>query len=251
MKLYFILGLVLILSLFSVSAEEFNLEKTKALTYKETTFQLVSVGSSQSIVLKVNDVEKLIEHEKEIILYDIKIKNLNADYVTQTARVSLNLNAECIVDEDCKGSNPCRRSACNYRKCEFVEVKSGCILGNECKSIGSFEEISKILSYCSEDSSWQPRKAYKSECKYNYECLSNLCEGICSGTLFGGEKMAPAWILIVIGGLILLGAAFLVLLPKQSKDALRHLSFFTNKKLRIIALIEIIIALALIVWALV
>lgn len=249
MRLHVLLGLVLILSLLSVSAEEFSLEKTKTITYKEASIQLISVGTSKSIVLKINDVERVIEHEREVIVYDIKIKNLDADYIAQIAKVSLELNAECIVDEDCKKAHPCSSAVCNYRKCEFSEV-SGCVFNDECKKFNSFEEIDGNPSYCSEDGTWISRKPYKSECKYDYECLSNKCNGVCSGLLFGGERMAPAWILLVIGGLILLEAVFFILLPKQSKDILRHLSFLTTKKLRIIALIEILIALALIIWTL-
>ncbi len=250
MKFCFIVFIILILSLSLVFAEEFNLEKPKILEYKSIRFELLSVGSSESIILKVNDVERLIGHEKEETIYDIKIRNLDADYVSQTARVSLESTAECIIDEDCRESDPCRNSVCNYRKCEFIDVKPGCVFENECRPISSFEEISKVLSYCSESNSWEPRKTYKLECTYNYECLSNLCKGTCSGTLFGGEKMAPAWILIVIGGLLITEALFLLLLPKQSKDFIRDLSFLSSKKLRIIALIELGIALTLIIWSL-
>lgn len=248
----FPLILILILILPIASAEEFVLQKNKPVTYKEVVLKLISVGNSDSIYLQINDLAKVIEHNKELILYDLKIKNIEADKVSQTSVIFIESTAECLIDEDCKKikPKPCVQSVCKFKNCEFTDIQ-GCVLKDECSSISSFENINNVLSYCSEDGSWQPRKSYKSECKYNYECLSNKCNGVCSTPIFGGEKMAPAWILILIAALMIFESLLFLFKTNKAKSILKELSFLRDKTWKIIAFVELIIAVALIVWAII
>lgn len=250
MKLRYLILLIFILNIILVSAEEFNLKRNIPLTYKGLEIKLLAVGNEGTIRLQIQSQEKLIQKNKEIILYDVKFKNLEPNYVLQTAKIGLELIAECLVDKDCE-LKPCASSFCNYRKCEFTKTP-GCVFEKECKPIGSFEEINNILSYCSTENVWKQRKSYKEECEYNYECLSNLCNGFCSTHIFGGKKMAPAWILILIGSLLLIDALFILFKTKIAKRIIRNIALnFPDKTWRILAIIELIIALVLIIWTLV
>lgn len=251
MKKYYLILLLILILPFAL-AEDFNLKYNQPITYKGLQIKLLSVGSSGTIRLWINGQEKYIEKNKEIIFYDVKFKNLEQSLQYQSAKVSMELQAECLIDEDCKESNPCSISVCNYRTCEFSKTLPGCSFNSECKSIGSFEEVNNKLSYCSEDNTWRPRKSYKESCQYNYECLSNLCDNNkCDKPLFGkNKKMAPAWILIIIGGLMLAESLFILFKTNFAKKIIKNASFWRENTWKTIAIIELIIALALIIWAL-
>ena len=252
MKKYYFIFLFLILSSLLVTADELNLEKNKPINYKDLQFTLISVGNSNTIRLLIENTEQLIELNKYIEIYDLKIKNIQADYTSQTTKISLELQAECLVDEDCTESDPCKVSICNYRTCEFSQTKPGCPFESECKTTGSFEEINNRLSYCKDDNTWRPRKSYKEECNHNYECLSNICDNNqCDKQLFGDDKkMAPAWILIVIGSLLLIEGLFVFSKTKVSKEILKNMSFWREKTWKVLAIIEFIVGLVFIIWAL-
>ncbi len=246
---YFNLILIILLILPLTFAEEINLQKNKPIIFKEVQISLLTVGNSGTLRLKIQEQERLLEKYEELILYDIKFKNLESNYVSQSAKLSLDLHAECLVDEDCKESDPCRKSVCNHKNCEFSEIIPGCVFESECRSIGSFEDVNNKLSYCSGEG-WKTRKSYKEECRHNYECLSNLCNNVCSTSLSGGRKLAKSWLIIIIGAILLAEGAFIFLKTKIAKLIMKNASFWSEKTWRIIAVIEILFAAALILWAL-
>ena len=250
-KLYFILLLVLILPI--VSAEEIVLEKGKTYTYKTYPIDLIGIGTAGSIHIKVNQVDKIVSYNSPVEIYGLTF-NLVASYLdTQTAKINITQTAECIIDKDCDDDIACTKDYCELRHCKH-QKQLGCALDNQCKPEGSLAVVSDKLSYC-DGSEWHSRKQYKESCTENYECLTNYCnKGYCKalGYLRGGNKMAPAWILIVFGILIGMGGLFCLISPKYAKRIyINLLKLMSKNAYRICGIIGVLIAIALIVWALI
>ncbi len=249
-KLYLILFLIIILPL--ALAEEITLEKGKSHLYKIYPIELISVGTSGSIHIKINQVDKLISYGSSEEIYGLKITLLDSNFDIITAKVDIEQTAECLIDADCEDNIACTRDYCELRKCKFEE-KLGCAINNDCKPKGSLAVVKEVLSYC-DGSSWHERKQYKEPCENNYECLTNYCNGYCKalGYLRGGGKMAPAWILIIIGILIGMGGLSCLISPKYAKRIyINLLKLMSKNTYRIAGLIGVAIAAALIIWALI
>lgn len=254
-KLAFIFAstFLMILLLYSISAEELVLQKDKTELYKIYPIRLVSIGSSGSVYIKINEAGQVISYGSPIEIYGIKISLLESNIDTETAKLKIVQLAECLIDKDCDDNIPCTKDYCELRSCKHKK-QQGCPINNECKPKGSLAVINEKLSYC-DGSLWVERKQYKEPCIENYECLTNYChKGYCKslGYLKGGNKMAPAWILILIGTLIGIKGLFWLLTPKYTRRiSINLLKLISNKVYRIIGIILIIIALALIIWSLI
>lgn len=248
MKKIFLLIILLIL-LPSVLSTEISLFNGQSHNYKERIIKLVTVGSSGSAFLNVNNIDKVISKNNPLEIMNIKISLLESDYVSQAVRLGIEDNAECLVDEDCDDDKPCTKDTCDiYNSCHHKRT-TGCPLENECKLPSSLGEINGVLSYC-EETEWLSRKQHRESCKNNYECLSNVCaKGKCRLAL-GGNKMAPAWLIIIFA--ILLGIKGLLFLttPKYSRIIGRNLmKLISNKNYRIIGAIMLVVSVLLIIWA--
>lgn len=245
--------LILFFLIFSALAEEVTIEKDKTYTYKIYAIDLVGIGTSGSVHIKVNQVDKLVSYNTPTEVFGLIISLIDSNIDAGTAKLSINQTAECLVDADCNKNEPCTRSHCELRKCKFKH-KEGCALNNECKPKGSLGLISNVLSYC-DGSLWNSRKQIKESCKENYECITNYCSNnYCKslGYLRGGEKMAPAWILIIFGVYFGIKGAFALISPKYMRIIGSNLlKLFSNKWIRVIGAIDIAIATALIVWVLI
>lgn len=248
--------LILILILLSVPlalAEEIHLEKDKPYLYKIYPIQLVSVGTAGSIYIKVNQVDQIVSFNTPIEIYGLNMSLLNSDIDTQTAKINIEQSAECLIDNDCNDNISCTKDYCEMRNCKH-EKQSGCEYNNECRPKGSLALSNKVLSYC-DGSKWYARKKYKEFCTENYECLTNYCDNkYCKalGYLRGGEKMAPAWILIVFGALFGIWGLLMVLTPKYTiLIGINAIRSFSNKFYRILGIIFLAIAAGLIIWTLI
>ncbi len=250
-KLFLIILLMFIVPL--VAAEEFTLQKDKTLFYKIYPIRLISIGTGGSVYLKVNEVDQLISYGSSTEIYGVKITLLDSDIGTGTAKIDIEQTAECLIDADCNDNVACTKDYCELRYCKHKK-QQGCPINNQCKPKGSLEVYNGKLSYC-DGLSWVARKQYKEKCKENYECLTNYCyNGYCKslGYLRGGDKMAPAWILIVIGILIGIEGLFWLITPKYTRRiGINLLKLISNNAYRIIGVILIAIAFALIIWSLI
>lgn len=249
-KLYLLLLLLLIIPL--ISAEEINLQKGKSTLFKIYPIELVSIGTSGSAHIKINQVDKLISYGSIEEIYGLKITLLESYIDTQTVKIDIEQIAECLIDADCDDNIACTKDVCELRKCKFEE-RLGCAINNECKPKSSLAVVDNVLSYC-DGSNWHARKQYKEPCTENYECLTNYCDEYCKalGYLRGGNKMAPAWILIIIGILFAIEGLFWLLSPKYARRiGINMFKLISNNAFRIIGIILIAIAAALIIWPLI
>lgn len=250
-KTYLFLLFLLILPI--VSAEEIVLEKGKTYQYKSYPIELVSLSTSGSVYLKINQVDKYIPYGSSTELYGIKITLLDTAIDLKTAKIDIEQTVECLIDSDCNDNVACTKDVCELRTCKFEE-KLGCAINNDCKPKGSLAVVENVLSYC-DGSDWRARKQYKESCENNYECLTNYChDNYCKalGYLRGGGKMAPAWILIIFGVLIGIDSLFCLISPKYAKRIyVNLLKLMSKNAYRIAGLIGVAIAAALIVWALI
>lgn len=249
-KLYLILLLILILPI--ATADEIVLEKGKSKLYKIYPLELVSIGTSGSVHIKINQVDKVIQYGSSEEIYGLKVTLLESHIDTQTAKIDIEQTAECLIDADCNDDTACTKDICELRECKHEE-QIGCPFNNQCRPEGSLSVVDSALSYC-DGTSWHPRKQYKESCTENYECLTNYCDNYCKalGYLRGGGKMAPAWILIIIGIIIGIEGLLCLISPKYAKRIyINLLKLMSKKAYRIAGLIGIIIAAALIIWALI
>lgn len=249
-KLFLVLLMILILPL--ALAEEIHLEKDKPYLYKIYPIQLISVGTSSSIYIKVNQVDQVISYNEPIEIFGLNISLMESNIDPPTAKIKIEQSAECLIDNDCNDNTPCTKDYCELRNCKH-EKKSGCEYNNDCKPKGDLALSNNVLSYC-DGSLWHPRKQYKEYCNENYECLTNYCDKTCKslGYLRGGEKMAPAWILIIFGILMGIEGLLMLLAPKHTRIIeINLLKLISNKAYRIIGIIFLAIATALIIWALI
>ena len=250
-KLYLILLVLLVIPL--ISADEIMLEKGKSTLYKVYSIELVSIGTSGSAHIKINQVDRLIAYGSIEEIYGLNIALLESNIDIGTVKVDIEQTAECLIDADCKDDEPCVRNYCELRKCKSEE-QLGCPINNECKPKGSLTVVNDVLSYC-DGSNWYARKQYKESCENNYECLTNYCYNTyCKalGYLRGGNKMAPAWILIILGILIAISSLFCVTSPKYAKRVyINLLKMMSKNAYRITGLVGLAIAAALIIWALI
>ena len=160
---------------------------------------------------------------------------------------------ECLIDQDCSDSSACTKDTCTIHNDCIYEIMNGCPQDNTCVPEGTFSAIDGELNYCSSTFKWEKRKSFNEPCISNYECLSNICkEGLCTKEKIekDKEKMAPAWILIIIGLILLIKGGFMLYHPDRSKNLLRELSYIRHVNLRILGAILAIIGILLIVWAL-
>lgn len=244
-------AIILLFSIIFVSAEEFILLTSEKVEYKGITIELISIGSEGSASLKINDFSTSISHLKGKTIFDINITLIET--TEDTAKISIIPNVECIIDEDCNDNLSCTQDTCTiYKDCIFKNV-NGCQKQDECVPPSTLSEIEGELYYCSEDFEWEKRKSFNTFCTNNYECLSNICkEKLCTKEKIEKEegKMAPAWILIIIGLILLIKGGFMLYHPERSKNLLRELSYIRHVNLRIFGAILAIVGILLIVWAL-
>ncbi|MEK6934634.1 MAG: DUF2065 family protein [Nanoarchaeota archaeon] len=248
-KLIFILILFLILNLYFALAEEFSITVGQEIEYKHIPIKLVSIGTLNSAVIKVDNEIQKISLNKEIMINNLNIKFLESKY--DFIKINVEAAFDCIVDEDCDDKNPCTENICTaYGECSFPKSQ-GCILEDICVPTGSFSISEDDLLYCSNLFEWEKRKPYNEQCINDYECMSNLCkENTCTKPKDVGEKMAPIWLVIIFGLILLLKGALLFANPAAVKNLAREFSYLKESSYKIIGMFLVIIGIILIVWAL-
>lgn len=258
-KFLFVLIFLILINISLVSAtfsENKTIKVNEIINFKGIGIKLIDVGSKGSAMLNVGGFSTRIAlHGKENFeVFGIELIVLDSFYLTgqkeeRYIKLSITQTAECLVNEDCKTDNPCGHDLCSVKKC-YHGRKKGCILGDECVEYGTVHEN----SYCY-DNAWIAQKDTDEPCEEDYECKGGYCNEICIRTVpyeaEGGErKMAPAWILIVIGALIAIEALFCIFIPKKIKRiGERFYRLISNLGLRIIGIALLIIAILLIIWA--
>ena len=240
--------IIILLTLQLAYAEQFELKQGQVIDYKGIKIELNSVGSSESLSLKVNDLSKLVTPTASAEVYGIKIRLIDSDFGYQTATIDITQSALCLVDTDCNDDKSCTRDVCQNGFCTHMQ-ETGCILDKECRAHFTLGEVNNLLSYCGRDNNWHPRKEPGEICYNNAECLSNLCVDTCQP--LEEVKMAPLWILIIIGALLALEGLFVILKPRLAKKILKNLiTNFSDRTWQILCAIELIIGIGLIIWAL-
>ncbi len=232
-------------------AEEFVVGKFEEIEYKGITFELVTVGSGGSASLKIDGISYLIGAGKQKSISGLNITLLET--TSDTAKVLIVQDAECIIDADCATNDLCMVGKCTiYQDCIF-EAKNGCLNEGECVPVGTITNLQGELSFCSPEYEWENRKPFNTPCNENYECLSNLCQlNKCTRLQQeeSSENMAPAWLLIIFGVLILIIGGFMLYHPEKSKNIFRELSYKKIFNFRIFGAFLAVIGILLIVWAL-
>jgi len=248
---HYILALLFLISI--VSAEQFTIEESKSIDYKGINIELVNVGSSGSTaVLQVDNIKKPLSKNRAEAIGDITIELLEISEIS--IKIEITQNVECLINDDCNDQKPCTDNICSdLGECTYIKTQ-GCELNNECKAQGSLTAISNKLVYCSANFEWTERKDKDVQCENNHECLSNLCENNkCTKpkqSEGGNEKMAPIWLVIIFGGILLLKGIYFLYKPKEAKNLVREFSYIREKKLRTLGAIIAIVGIILIVWAL-
>jgi len=244
--IYFVMFL---LCLQLVCAEQFTLKQGQELIYKGINLKLMSIGSSESLNLKINDLSRIVTKTTSADAFGIKVKLVYSDIYSKEAVIDISQSALCLIGQDCDDSVPCTRDVCQHGFCTHIQ-DTGCILDDECKDHLTMGKVDNVLSYCGRDNEWHSRKTVEEACFNNVECLSNLCEeNLCQ--LIEEVKMAPAWILIIIGAMFALEGLFVLLRPRQAKRIIKNLvANFSNKSWPIFFAIEAAIGIVLIIWAL-
>ncbi len=246
-----LLVLLFIFNTASVISEEYSLALSERIEFKKIPIELVSIGSAGSVSMKVGNVNVPLQVGKEKSISDINITVV--EITEELVKISVTQNVVCLLNEDCKDNIPCTEGICTDHKDCIFKKSEGCIKEGGCLPTGSISDIESESYYCSLSSEWQKRKAFNNACIDNYECLSGVCnQGLCTKHELEtrDEKMAPIWILIVFGIILLIKGAFLLYYPEKAKNILRELSYKKIFSLRMIGTILALLGMVLIVWAL-
>lgn len=247
-----LLIIILLLVVPTVLADVITLSKGQSTTFKSLPIELINIGTSGSAVLKIADQTKTISKSQKLKIYGIEIQILSSS-PGEFAELSIEQVADCLMDADCKDLRPCTNNICKFGKCEEI-IQNGCIHNDECRAYGSLAQIEGILYYCAETNKWLPRKDYKEPCTQDYHCLSNQCNQTCTlpPDQKQEQKMAPAWILIIIGIVLMLKSILFILNPKLAKRITNNVIIKTkDQNLKILFIITFFVGLALIIWALI
>ena len=257
-KIWLAFIFLFLISLASAS-ETVTLHVDETYLYKTATITLLDVGSKGSAYIRVNSLPPVrlytggssIQAGLKLSVIDSFYSNIKEDKI---ATLKIEQVAECFINQDCDDNNVCTRDLCTLQKC-YNEHAPGCILGNDCVEYGTITIMADKQFYCNIDDEWMISKAGEEKCDFDYECKTKLCSNaLCvrevSGKIIekGGEKMAPIWILIVIGGLIILKSCLLILWPENMKYFLNNLRL-TPIGFRIVGILTFIIGVALVLWA--
>ncbi len=243
-----ILFLILLFNPILVLADEVILVTTEKTLYKGIQIELVSIGSSGSIYLKVNNIPLTLSLGKEKMFLDVNFTLLET--TENVAKLSLSQNVACLIDEDCNDNLPCTQDICSILK-ECINKKiNGCIKNNKCLSNGTISDIDGVAYYCSNNFEWQKGKTFNEQCNGNYECLSNFCINNKCTEKHKDTKMAFRWLVIVFGIILLIKGLFMHLYPEKVKNLLREFSYQKSGRLKILGILFTIIGILLIVWAL-
>lgn len=251
-KLKYLILTIILLSLALASAEEITLDKEQTTEYKGIELTLLKVGTYGSAQIRIGSVEKTISKGGAKEIYGLRLKNVLSG--EEFVKLDITMIAECLENSDCNDGNKKTKDICLLRECEHEELTC-CLIGNQCRNLGSTETIDEKSMYCTKDYEWIERKPYKTACSNNYECLTNYCDNYCKlPSMFGINKgkMAPAWILIIIGILMILESLLFIINPNLGKRITENIILKTeNKNLKILFIITAIIGIALIYWALI
>lgn len=236
--------LFILLSL--TSAEEVTLLSSQEIEFKTIPIELISVGSYGSISLKVNGLNVMVSKGEQITFQGINITLIET--TSNTAKIDLTQAVECLSDLDCNDNFKCTEDTCTvYNDCISTPI-NGCIKGDSCMQEGTIETINNTPSYCDSNLEWKKRKVFNEACTNNHECLS----GICKDSLCTKEetKMAPSWILIIIGVILLLKGVLFFYHPEKTKNILREMSYMKPTSMKILGIFIIILGIILLVWTL-
>lgn len=242
----------ILLNITLVSAEQYELSIDQTANYKGIPITLNRIGSFGSAELTIDGEEKVLPRASILEFKGIKIRHNYT--ISEILYIEVETIVECLQDSDCNDNKKATQDSCVNDVCEYKSINC-CLIGNECKEPGAVEVIDEKSKYCSSNFDWIERKPYKTPCSYNYECLTNNCDGYCKAASKIGEtykgKMAPAWLLTIIGCLMILVALLFLVNPKIGKRITNNLVIKTeDKPLRIFFLVVTIIGIALIFWAL-
>lgn len=243
----------ILLNIVLVSAEEFTINKEQTINYKGIPIKLLKTGSYGSANLEIGKIEKILPRAGILEFQGLRLRHILSE--GEFVKLDIEMIAECLQDSDCNDYKKSTKDTCVLRACKY-EIAECCIIGDECKEIGSVETIEGETKYCSDDFEWTERKAYKFACSNNYECLTNYCNQYCRPSSKTGEtykgKMAPAWLIIIFAVLIILKSLLFAINPKLGKRISTNIiKLIPNNYCRYVSIIAIIIGLALIYWALI
>lgn len=249
-KLNLLLIILILLNITLASAEEMNLWKDETKEFKGLNITLQKVGNTGSVRLKVGSLERTITKgtKKEIQGVEIKLLESSGDLI----KINISMTAECLQDKDCNDSLANTKDTCHLRECKHTSIDC-CLYGDKCVQVGSVATIDRVSSYCSPELQWLERKAYKTSCINNYECLTDNCNSYCRAPPKLGESytanMAPSWLMIILAVLIFLKYILFVIDPKRAKKInSNYLRYMSDNYFRIFAFIACIIAIFLIIW---
>jgi len=247
----YIILILLVLLVIPVSArQEFLLEVGKDITYMGYTIYLEAVGSQGSAELLINGKPKILSLNQETKVDNLKVTLKESIFITaipedRVIKLDLEFEGNCLEDKECV-SEGCYQGFCENQNCRKL-LLSGCPYEGECKPQGSVITTGPLDSYCSTINKWGRRKDYKELCTYDYECASNICDVICKDN----SKMAPAWLLALIGFVIILKALPFIFYPKKSKQiSQNYFRNFSEGYFRIFSGILVLIGIVLIILAL-
>ena len=244
----------LLLQITIVSAEKVTVHIAQSIDYKGINITLVTISERGAVAIEVNNDKIKLSKNKPQVIRDITLELIET--TTDTATINISKSVQCLIKEDCGDKNPCTEDFCTVLgECTYLKTQ-GCKFDNECKPSGSIA-ITDKESYCSETLEWVERKQRNAPCNYDYECQSDIClKNACAKRyLFNKlklqitEKMAPVWLIIVFGALILLKGLSLIIWPREIKKLMREFSYIRDTTIKVFGTIAIILGLVLIAWA--
>ena len=253
MKKTLLLILLMILTSSLALAEEFTLMKNEEIDYKGLSVKLLNIGTRGSALIKVNDLSRSIEKNKQEIINDLKITLIESS--EETVKIDIEPAVECLINNDCDDNKACTEDICtSIRKCTHRNTQ-GCPKDGACLPEGTYEYLDGKLSYCSSGFEWKARKDEGISCINNYECLSALCEqDKCTKPLNTEEEeqdeMAPTWFVNLIGIILLIIGILFILTTKKTKNFMREFSYIRENYLKIIGIILLALGIAVFLWAL-
>lgn len=249
MKLLYLL--ILILFIPTVFArQEFTFKTGQEVEYKTATIKLEIIGTqgSAQILLNKKPIHLTLNNPVEVENFRITLRESSynePEPIDRYAKILFDFLGECTEDIDCQ-SYECFQSFCENNQCRKL-LLSGCPHENECKPQGTVIKTSQLDNFCSTANKWFKRKEIGEYCLFDYECISDACDITCKSR----KRIAPSWLLVLIGFLIIFKSLPFILYPHKSKQiSQNYFRNFSDQYFRIISLTMLILGIVLIILAL-
>ena len=148
---------VFLFMIITVSAVDFSLNLGEKANYEGRDIKFVSIGTKGSAVIEVDDRGFVLEKNSFMDVYGLRVKLVDSTYLSTIEGSNIVINIEPL-STSCLESNRCESN-------------------NDCYDKGSVIDIDGVLSYC--DVIWKSQNDLGEKCSEDYECLSNICDGVC------------------------------------------------------------------------